>query len=67
MKNGLEVKVYDIPGILKNEEAMTAIRFFFRWKRMGMPYGSWGMNPNILAEVVDILAPVDEYYRPRMI
>ena len=67
LKNGLECNVYDIPAIMQNEEALEAVRFFFRWKRLGLPYGDWGNNPNILIELVELLAPIDEFYRPRMI
>lgn len=65
-KYGLEVKVYDIPSLMEDSEALSAVHFFFRYKRMGMPYGAWGNNPNILAEVVDLLSPIDEFYRPRL-
>ena len=53
--------------MLEDIEALSAVQFYLRWKRMGMPYGPWGMNPNKLVEVVDLLDPLDGFYHPRMI
>lgn len=61
------VRAYEIPGMLEDIEALSAVQFYLRWKRMGMPYGPWGMNPNKLVEVVDLLNPLDGFYHPRMI
>lgn len=61
------VKAYEIPGMLEDIEALSAVQFYLRWKRMGMPYGPWGMNPNKLVEVVELLDPLDGFYHPRMI
>ena len=61
------VRAYEIPGMLEDIEALSAVQFYLRWKRMGMPYGPWGMNPNRLVEVIDLLDPLDGFYHPRMI
>ena len=67
LKTDSWVKAYEIPEMLKNLEAIEAIEFYLRWKRMGMPYGPWGMNPNKLVEVVELLDPLDGFYHPRVI
>lgn len=64
LKTDSWVKAYEIPEMIKNLEA---IEFYLRWKRMGMPYGPWGMNPNKLVEVVELLDPLDGFYHPRVI
>lgn len=64
LKTGLWVRVHDIPSIMADDSASTAVRFFGRWKRMGMPYGAWALNPNPLVEVVDLLEPFDRFYNP---
>lgn len=61
------VRAYEIPGMLEDIEALFAVQFYLRWKRMGMPYGPCGMNPNKLVEVIDLLDPLDGFYHPRMI
>ena len=61
------VRAYEIPGMLEDIEALSAVQFYLRWKRMGMHYGPWGMNPNRLVEVIDLLDPLDGFYHPRMI
>ena len=61
------VRAYEIPGMLEDIEALSAVQFYLRWKRMGMPYGPWGMNPNRLVEVIELLDPLDGFYHPRMI
>ncbi len=61
------VRAYEIPGMLEDIEALSAVQFYLRWKRRGMPYGPWGMNPNRLVEVIDLLDPLDGFYHPRMI
>ena len=67
LKSGVWVRVYDIPGILRNVDALSAILFFRRWQKMGLPYGPWGMNPNVLVEIVDLLEPLDRFYHPPLI
>lgn len=66
LKTGEWVRVYDIPSILRNEEALSALVFFRRRKEMGMPYGPWGMNPEKLVQVVDVLRPLDKFYFPEV-
>ena len=56
----------EINAALTDDEAASAIRFYQRWKRMGMPYGSWALNPERLVEVVDILEPLDRFYHPQV-
>lgn len=53
--------------MLQDIEALAAVQFYLRWKRLGLPYGSWGVNPNKLVEVVELLEPLDMFYHPRMI
>ena len=60
------VKAVDIVPMITDTEALSAISFYQRYKRMGMPYGPWGMNPEKLVEVVDILEPLDRFYHPQM-
>jgi hypothetical protein len=45
---------------------LSCIRFYERWKIMGYPFGPWGFNPGVLVDVVDTLAPLDNFYHPRM-
>lgn len=66
LKCGLEVRLDDIPDLFKDTYLASCIRFFNRWKTMGYPYGPWGLNPGVLVEVVDTLAPLDAYYHPKM-
>lgn len=66
LKTGEWVKVYDIPGILNDADARRAIYFYSRFKRMGMPYGPWGINPYPLVQVVDLLEPLDAFYHPQL-
>ena len=61
------VRAYEIPGMLEDIEALSAVQFYLRWKRMGMPYGPWGMKSNKLVEVIELLDPLDGFYHPRMI
>lgn len=67
LKSDIWVKVHDIPELLKSVEAFSAIRFYIRWRTFGFPYGPWGLNPNVLVEVVEILDPLDRLYHPKMI
>lgn len=63
LKSGIIVRVHDIPSILRDEEALDALRFYKRFKRMGMPF-DWGDCPNRMVLIVDLLAPLDESYHP---
>ena len=60
------VKAVDIVPTITHPEAIAAIRFYQRYRRMGMPYGSWALNPEKLVEVVDILEPLDRFYHPQV-
>ena len=60
------VKAVDIVPAITDADALSAIRFYQRFKRMGMPYGSWALNPERLVEVVDILEPLDRLYHPQV-
>lgn len=60
------MKAVDIVPAISNPEALEAIRFYHRYKRMGMPYGSWALNPEKLVEVIDILEPLDRFYHPQV-
>ena len=61
------LKAKEIHGMLTMPEAVSAITFYQRYKKMGMPYGSWALNPEKLVEVVDILEPLDRFYHPQVI
>lgn len=67
LKTGEWVKVHDIPRIFGEADATLAILFYKRWKRMGMPYGAWGLNPHPLVVIVDTLEPLDMFYHPPLI
>ena len=60
------LKAEEIVPTITNREALSAIGFYQRWKKMGMPYGSWGINPEKLVEVVDLLEPLDRFYHPQV-
>ena len=60
------IKASEIVGKISDEDALTAIGFYQRYKRMGMPYGSWALNPERLVDVVDILEPLDSFYHPKV-
>lgn len=64
LKTGEWVRAAEIVGKISDEDALSAISFYQRYKRMGMPYGPWGMNPEKLVQVVDILEPLDRLYHP---
>lgn len=64
LKSGVWVRVHDIPCLLRDADALSAISFFSMWQRLGMPYGPWGENPYPLVEVVDLLEPWDRFYHP---
>lgn len=66
LKSGVTVRLDDIPGLFKDQLALSAIRFYLRFKRMGMPYQNWAENPNALVQVVDLLEPLDSLYHPKM-
>lgn len=51
---------------MANEDALSAVRFYQRYKLMGMP-DKWGYCPNRLVLIVELLAPLDDFYHPRMI
>ncbi len=65
-KIGLEVRLDDIPEMFGDTYLLSCIRFYERWKIMGYPFGPWGFNPGVLVDVVDTLAPLDNFYHPRM-
>ena len=67
LKSGIWVKAVDVKGMLEDIDGLTAVEFYLRWKRLGMPYGPWGVNPNRLVEIIDILEPVDSIYHPKLI
>ena len=58
------MKAVDIVPTITDPDVLSAIGFYQRFKRMGMPYGSWALNPERLVEVVDILEPLDNFYHP---
>ena len=67
LKTGKAVKASEINEALLDNDAAEAIRFYQRFRRMGMPYGSWASNPEKLVEVVDLLEPLDRLYHPQLI
>ena len=66
LKTGEWIKASEIVSKISDEDALSAIGFYQRYKRMGMPYGSWALNPERLVEVVDILEPLDRFYHPEV-
>lgn len=56
----------DIVPSITDPDAISALVFYQRYKKMGMPYGSWALNPEKLVEVVDILEPLDRFYHPQV-
>ena len=60
------MKAVDIVPTITDPDSLSAIGFYQRYKRMGMPYGSWALNPERLVEVVDILEPLDRFYHPQV-
>ena len=60
------VSAAEIEKTLHDEEALSALQFYSRYKRMGLPYGPWGENPKLLIEVVDVLEPLDRFYHPQV-
>lgn len=66
LKTGMWIAAKDIRKTLNDTDAISAIQFYQRYKRMGMPYGPWGINPEKLVEVVDLLEPLDKFYHPEV-
>lgn len=64
LKTGEYVRMDDIPGYFRDQALVNAVLFYLRYKRMGLPYGPWGQNPNVLVEIVDVLEPLDRLYHP---
>ena len=64
LKTGRWITAKDIGNTLNDIDAISAIQFYQRYKRMGMPYGPWGITPEKLVEVVDILESLDRFYHP---
>lgn len=60
------VKAKDIVPTIIDPDALSGIGFYVRYRRMGMPYGPWGVNPHKLVQVVDLLEPLDRIYNPKM-
>lgn len=65
LKTGQWVKVWDIPKMFEDREAMESIMEFRRFQRLGWPYGPWGLNPAPYVDLMDTLMRVDEIYHPR--
>ncbi len=66
MKSGVTVRLDDIPGYFTDRLAVSAILFYEKFKRMGMPYQNWAENPNRLVQVIDLLEPLESLYHPKM-
>lgn len=52
---------------MADQDAISAINFYSHFKRLGMPYGPWGINPNILVQIVEVIGPLDDLYHPPVI
>lgn len=65
-KPGMWATGKEIRETLEDKEAINAVVFFRRYDEMGLPYGPWGMNPNLCVEVVEALAPLRDTYKPRL-
>ena len=65
LKTGEWIRASEIVKI-SDEDALSAIGFYQRYKRKGISYGSWALNSEGLVEVVDILEPLDRFYHPKV-
>ncbi len=65
VKSGITVKMDEIPSYFEDKSLVSAVMFYLRFKRMGLPYTGWGSNPNVLVEIVDTIEPLDRLYHPR--
>ena len=56
----------EIRESLSDQQADSAVRYFQRWKKYGMPYHDkgWGEMPLPLLEAMDILGWVYDSYNP---
>jgi hypothetical protein len=66
LKSGVTVRLDGIPDAFKDEFATSAIRFYHRWKILGLPFENWADNPNRLVQVVELLHPLDQLYHPEI-
>lgn len=62
LKSGVTVKMDDISSYFRDKDLVSAVIFYLRYKRMGLPYCGWGETPNILVEIVDTIEPLDRLY-----
>lgn len=65
LKSGQWINVWDIPGILHDEQAFRDVLEFRRFQRFGWPYGPWGLNPAPYVELMSEMTVVEEKYHPR--
>lgn len=65
VKSGITVRMDDIPSFFSDKLLVSAVMFYLRYKRMGLPYAGWGNVPNMLVEIVDTVEPLDRLYHPR--
>ncbi len=64
LRSGIAVRMDDIPSYFQDQDLVSAVTFYLRYKRMGLPYGGWGETPNVLVEIVDTIEPLDRLYHP---
>lgn len=65
LKSGVTVRMDDIPSYFSDKDLVSAVTFYLRYTRMGMPYAGWGDNPNLLVEIVEVLEPLDRLYHQK--
>lgn len=65
LRSGACVRMDEIPSYFHDSDLVSAVIFFIRYQRMGMPYQGWGTTPNVLVEIVDTLEPLDRLYHPK--
>lgn len=65
LKSGVTVRMDDIPSYFRDKYLDSAVRFYLRYTKMGLPYQGWGTNPNVLVEIVEVLEPLDRLYHQK--
>lgn len=66
LKTGQWINVWEIPDILKNEQALRDVMTFRQFQRLGWPYGPWGNHPAPYVELISAMQVVEEKYHPRV-
>lgn len=63
LKSGLEIKRSDIKEALKDQDAISMINFYLRYKKFGLPHPNGFANQiNKHIEVIEVLERLDNIY-----